>query len=403
MAGMDRTVFFTLFFALFATVTGVGIVVPLLPVYAHQLGAGGFAIGMIFGAFSLSRSVFMPLFGRQSDRVGRKPFIVTGLAAYAATAVAFMIPTTVWPLIGIRFFQGIASAMLMPVIQAYIGDLTPAGREGGVMGLFNVSLFMGLSAGPAAGGVIQDHWGLHAAFTAMGLLALVGVALSVFLLPPRRTEIIRVNAAGRPGWRILAAEPGFAALFGFRFSYAACIGVIWGFLPVLAATTLGLSSSRIGVLIMLGVLTSGLLHAPLGQAADRLPKKVLILTGGLLVTLATAAYCRVDSFGGMVIASIVLGLGGGIAMPTQAALAVIYGHRHQAMGAVMGLLTWAHSLGMLAGALVAGLAMDVSNLRSAFGIGAAMMALALVVTVLSPIPRAAAPVQSVDTIVNDTP
>ena len=60
MTLVDKRIFTTLFFSLFTAVTGVGIVVPLLPVYALHLGAGGLYIGLIFGAFSISRSVFLP-------------------------------------------------------------------------------------------------------------------------------------------------------------------------------------------------------------------------------------------------------------------------------------------------------------------------------------------------------
>ena len=73
---LDKKIFGTLFFSIFTAVTGVGIVVPLLPVYAHDLGASGLYIGLIFGVFSLSRTVFLPYFGRLSDKKGRKPFIV---------------------------------------------------------------------------------------------------------------------------------------------------------------------------------------------------------------------------------------------------------------------------------------------------------------------------------------
>ena len=79
----DKKIFATLFFSIFATVTGVGIVVPLLPVYAHDLGAGGFLIGLIFGAFSLGRIFCLPYLGRLSDLKGRKPLIVPGLLADA--------------------------------------------------------------------------------------------------------------------------------------------------------------------------------------------------------------------------------------------------------------------------------------------------------------------------------
>ena len=91
----DRKIFGTLFFSIFAAVTGVGIVVPLLPVYANSLGASGLYIGLIFGAFSLSRTFFLPFFGRKSDQKGRKPFIVTGLLSYAVISVAFILSTGV--------------------------------------------------------------------------------------------------------------------------------------------------------------------------------------------------------------------------------------------------------------------------------------------------------------------
>ena len=83
-------IFITLFFAIFAAVTGIGIVVPLLPVYAREIGASGIDIGLILGSFSLSRGLFLPYFGRMSDRNGRKPYIVAGLLSYSIISVAFI-------------------------------------------------------------------------------------------------------------------------------------------------------------------------------------------------------------------------------------------------------------------------------------------------------------------------
>ena len=71
----DKKIFGTLFFSIFTSVTGVGIVVPLLPVYAHDMGASGIYIGLIFGAFSISRTFFLPYFGRSSDKNGSYNFV----------------------------------------------------------------------------------------------------------------------------------------------------------------------------------------------------------------------------------------------------------------------------------------------------------------------------------------
>ena len=79
MVALNIKIFPTLFIAVFVTAMGAGFVAPLLPIYAHDLGAGGFQIGLIFGAFSLTRTLFVPYFGKLSDRKGRKPFITIGL------------------------------------------------------------------------------------------------------------------------------------------------------------------------------------------------------------------------------------------------------------------------------------------------------------------------------------
>jgi multidrug resistance protein len=145
---------------------------------------------MIFGSFALARTFFLPYFGRLSDRKGRKPLIIPGLLAYTLISLGFIFFGEVNALIVLRFFQGIASAMLMPIIQAYVGDITPPGKEGFTMGLFNMSMFCGLSIGPFLGGVINDRFSLQTSFVCMGLLALIGFFLCQFLLPPTRSENI---------------------------------------------------------------------------------------------------------------------------------------------------------------------------------------------------------------------
>jgi len=374
---LDKKIFGTLFFSIFTTVTGVGIVVPLLPVYAHGLGATGLYIGLIFGAFSISRTFLVPYFGRRSDKKGRKPFIVVGLFAYALVSMAFILAHNVESLIAIRFMQGIASAMIMPATQAYVGDITPRGREGTTMGFFNLSMFIGLSIGPLIGGVINDRFSLNTSFACMGFLALAGFLLSYLLLPPTRSEQVVSRGQEPLAWKWLLLDRDMAGLFLFRLAYAACIGVIWSFLPVLADTEFSLSSSSIGILVMLGVFFSGIMQVPMGFLADKLNRKMMVVAGGLIISYAIFSFEWADGFGDLVLANVLFGFGGGIAMPALMALAVLKGNSSSAMGSVMGLLAMSHSLGMLVGSLLAGLMMDIFQLRDAFPFGAVIMLLSV--------------------------
>ena len=348
---------------------------PLLPVYAHDLGAGGLYIGLMFGAFSISRTLFLPYFGRLSDEKGRKPLIVAGLFAYALISVAFIFSDNVETIIAIRFIHGIASAMIMPVVQAYVGDITPEGSEGLSMGMFNMSMFFGLSIGPLIGGVINDRFSLEASFLSMGFLALVGFFLSLFLLPPTRSE--RVVRKGKPptAWRQILSDRTIAGLFLFRFTFTVCIGIIWGFLPILADSEFGLSSSSIGILIMLGVFVSGSIHTPMGFLSDRVNKQVMVIIGGVITAYAVFSYQQANDFWDLIVASIIFGLGGGISMPALMAIAVLKGKQIGAMGSIMAFLTVGHSLGMLVGSFLAGLMMDIFQLRQTFSLGAIIMAI----------------------------
>ncbi len=368
-----KSVFITLFFAIFTTVTGVGIVVPLLPVYASDLGATGVYVGMIFASFSISRIFLLPLFGRLSDQKGRKPFIVAGLAAYTLISIAFVFSENIETLILLRFIQGAASAMVMPVVQAYVGEITPAGSEGYSMGLFNLSMFLSLSLGPLMGGGIKDLWSLDAAFICMGLLSAVGLLLCIFFLPATSKEKVKNRQNVIIPWSNFLKDKELVSIFIFRYAYTACIGVIWCFLPVFADTEFSLSSSLIGVLVMLGVFVSGLLQLPMGYIADRADKSIMIVLGGILSTIGMILPYWATSFYDLVIAVSIFGVGGGISMPAIMAYAVIKGDEKKAMGSVMSIMTMAHSLGMLTGSMAAGLAMDYLSLRLSFPCGTFIM------------------------------
>jgi len=331
MTNLDKRIFAILFFSLFSTITGVGIVVPLLPMYARDLGANGLYIGIIFGAFSFSKIIFMPIFASLSDRKGRKPFIVIGLFAYSLISLTFILSKNLETLILIRFFHGISSAMMLPVIQAYVGDITPRGKEGFFMGLFSMSMFIGMSVGPLLGGMINDRFSFNTAFIYMSSLTMTGFLLSITLLPPTCSERIKAKSKKIVGWQHLLRDPNILGLILFRLSYTNCIGIIWGFLPVYASLKFSLSSSHIGILIMLGIFVSGVISLPMGYIADSINRKKMVITGGVIVALAIWSFEWSRNFSDLVFSSIFFGIGGGVLRPALMALAVQRGKQVSAM------------------------------------------------------------------------
>lgn len=369
----QKGVFITLFFAIFSTITGVGIVVPLLPIYANDLGATGLYVGMIFGAFSISRTILLPIFGRLSDQKGRKPFISAGLFAYTLISFAFIASKNVETLILLRFVQGAASAMIMPVVQAYVGEITPEGSEGYSMGLFNLSMFLSLSLGPLMGGTMMEWVSLDMAFVSMGLLSGFGLLLCIFFLPNVSKEKIRSKDTPMVPWSDILWDREMISLFLFRYVYTGCIGIIWCFLPLFADMRFQLPGSLIGVLVTLGVFVSGVLHLPCGYAADRFDKKSMVIVGGIFSAVGMILPLWATSFWDLVFAVSLFGVGGGISMPALTACSVIKGDEKNAMGTVISIMTVAHSLGMLTGSMAAGFAMDFFDLRLAFPCGSGMM------------------------------
>ena len=373
MNRFGANIFLTLFFSIFVAVTGVGIVIPLLPVYAHNLGASGLYISLIFGSFSISRTLLLPYFGRMSDRRGRKPYIVFGLLSYAVVSLGFMMASSVETLIFLRFFQGIASAMVMPVAQAYVGDITPEGKEGVYMGFFSMSMFAGMSLGPFMGGVINSSYGLDAAFAGMGILAMAAFLLSSLFLPPVDQEKSTRIKKKPDSWKIIMANKVVLGLASLRFAYTTCVGVIWCFLPLFMTIRFKLGSSASGTLVMLMVLVGAIFHAPFGYFADRVNKIMLMVVGSVIIILSMLSFGLADGFNDLLFSVTAFGIGGGISLPALSAMAVTEGKKMVALGSVMSILTMAHSMGMLVGSLIAGLTMDYVDLSQAFPMGAVIM------------------------------
>jgi len=162
---------------------------PILTLVAKDLGATGAFLGLSFSAFAISQGVSTLLFGRLSDRWGRRPLIVAGFLVYGASAVGYATAAGFEQIIAARFIGGFGTAAVFPIAMAYIGEMADEGREGTWMGTFNMANFVGFGVGPLIGGVIRDLAGADAAFWTMSGI-LLGTALLVFFLLPDKPPLI---------------------------------------------------------------------------------------------------------------------------------------------------------------------------------------------------------------------
>ncbi|MDY6854625.1 MAG: MFS transporter [Thermodesulfobacteriota bacterium] len=367
---MVRRVFVTLFISIFSAMLGVGIIIPLLPLYAQTLGATGIWLGIIFSSFSISRSIFMPAIGRLSDRKGRKVFICLGLFGYALVSFGFVYSVEPYQIGIVRFLQGFFAAMILPVAMAYIGEISPENKEGTFMGGFNIALFLGFGGGPLICGLLKDHFGMSMAFYTMGGLSLFGFFLALIFLP--ELHLYKKETTDKTvSYRTMLGNNIVRGITVFRLVNSIGWGMVMTFLPIFAFQHLGLSGSQIGILISASILVNSFFQAPFGRLADRVSRLKLVVIGGIITSFAISLLPYTHNYTQMLMIAITMGFAGAISIPATAALSVEVG-RELGMGSVMGIFSMAMSLGMASGPITGGLLMDFLGIRSVFIFGGSM-------------------------------
>ena len=154
---------FVLLACLFVVMIGLGITMPVLPFYVERLALAEGAtrqsvvihVGLLTGVYALGQLVCAPMWGRLSDRVGRRPLIVIGIAGYAIAQVLFGLATSLWLLYAARILGGILSSATLPVAAAYVADLTTDAERGRGMAWLGTAVSLGFVVGPALGGTLS--------------------------------------------------------------------------------------------------------------------------------------------------------------------------------------------------------------------------------------------------------
>ena len=365
-----RRIYNVLFISVFATMLGLGIVSPLLPIYAENLGATGIWLGVIFSAFALSRSVFMPIIGRISDRRGRKWIILIGMFAYAVLSLAYLIAGSVYSLTAVRFAHGLASAMVVPIAMAYIADLSEKGKEGSHMGNFSISMFLGMGVGPLLGGFLNDTFGMPSVFYAMAGLSAFATLLVAISLPEAKPGRFALPDAPSTPMPALITLPVMQGVMVFAFISALGRGGMMVFVPVFGPL-IAISPFEVGIVLSANTFLMALLQVPIGRLTDTGNKVALIVAGSTIAAIALAVIPLTHSFLPLLLITSLIGVGGAIQQPAIMALTVDAG-RTIGMGTSMGAYNTVFGIGMIIAPLMGGAFMDFVGIEAVFYVGGAI-------------------------------
>jgi DHA1 family tetracycline resistance protein-like MFS transporter len=176
------------FLTVFIDLIGFGIVVPLVPMFSRHYGASGWMIGAIIASFSAMQFIFSPIWGRLSDRHGRRPILLISTAGAALSYVVFAIGSgfenhgvALWALLVSRMFAGACGGNIT-VAQAYIADITPPENRSKRMGLIGMAFGLGFIFGPAISGVALKFGGPTAPGWTAAILCAANFLLAYFIL-----------------------------------------------------------------------------------------------------------------------------------------------------------------------------------------------------------------------------
>ncbi|MFE5323008.1 MFS transporter [Paenibacillus sp. NPDC056579] len=166
---------------MFIAMLGIGLIIPVLPEFLKEFGAGGKTAGYLVAAFGLTQFLCSPIAGEWSDKYGRKIMIVAGLALFTLSNFLFAAASEVWVLYLSRLFGGVGAAAMIPSIMAYIADVTTEEKRGKGLGLLGAAMSLGFVIGPGIGGFLAEL-GLRTPFyVSAGVGALAMISTLIFL------------------------------------------------------------------------------------------------------------------------------------------------------------------------------------------------------------------------------
>lgn len=384
---------------------GFGIVLPLLPFYAESMGATPVKVTVLVASFSAMQLAAAPIWGRVSDKRGRRPLLIASLFASAFSYLIFGFAQNFWWLLASRMAAGAAGGTIT-IAQAYVADTTSHEERARGMGHLGAASGLGVMLGPAVGAYFSA-WGLGApGFVAAGFCALNGLA-ALYLVPESRSTRHRAahRALSLAEWfRSMTAYP-LSILLLVYFLGISAFSALTSVLALYMERAFSWDARQMGILFTLSggttVVVRGFLLGPL---VKRVGERITVRFGIVALFAALMALPFLPGGGWALLIAPAYAFGAGTLFPALASL-VSRATDDASQGAVLGGSQVVGGLGRVLGPLWAGYTFQSLGIATPFQIGAVMVLTALLVAFRIPAPRVSQPVvvETVDDVAGPVP
>ena len=353
----DRRALYVLLAVVFVNIAGFGVIIPLLPFYAKSFGAPDWQVFVLFAAYSVGNFFAEPIWGRLSDRIGRRPVLMITIFGNALTYVFLAFAPNLWVACLIRLCGGVLTGNIS-TIQGYMADITPPDRRAGMLGLMGAAFSLGFMTGPSIGGLLAHTEDGTAGFRlpllfAACLAVTAGVGVFLFVRETRhmhkdaprrgRLEGLSDALANPVVWRALSVT--LISMAGFA-GMEATFG-LWG------EARFGWGPKQIGFCFLAIAITAALAQGLLaGLLARRIGEPATLMAGLALISVGFGLQPLVPNWQLAVVGMITVALGQSLAFPNLGAIISKSVHSDR-QGEMMGLNTAAGALARIVGPLSA--------------------------------------------------
>ena len=233
---------------LFLVFLGVGLVIPVIPQLKDEMNFSGTTMGMMISIFAITQLLMSPVAGIISDKMGRKKIIATGMIIFSISELLFGLAQSKNGFYVSRGLGGIAAALIMPAVTAYVADMTTIAERPKAMGIVSAAISGGFIIGPGVGGLIA-YLGIRAPFYAASLLSLIGFILTLMVLKEPEKNIQKVSESVKGSILSTLKRPIFASLFAIILISSFGLQAFEAIYSIMASSNFSFTTGEIAMII----------------------------------------------------------------------------------------------------------------------------------------------------------